>query len=155
MKYRATLLKLFPNGFIQLYIDPTQWNRFKGDMRRYKTDDILTIEIKKWYKQRTRKQLNLVWAIAERICADPNSTSYGDIPENVYQGIKIQATKYGYPIVEMKLGEKIMKVPKSFSNESDVTTSEAKILIDTAIMIASECGADIEDIIEEINKGGN
>lgn len=153
MKYRCTDLKLFSSGYVQVFIDPTQWNRFKGDMGRYKKDDILTIEIKKWYKQRTPKQLNLVWAIAERICSDPNSTSYGDIPENVYLGIKVQATKYGYPIVEVKVGNRIMKIPKSFSNESDVTTAEAKILIDTAIMIASECGADIEDIVEQISKG--
>jgi len=150
MKYRCTGLKLTKNGFVQLYIDPTQWIRFKYDMKKYKADEILTVEIKKWYKKRTRSQLNTVWLIAERICSDPESSSYGDIPENVYLGIKARAVNYGFPLVEVKMGENIVKVPKSFSNESDVTTKEAKILIETAILVASECKADIEDIIEEM-----
>lgn len=155
MKYRCTSLKLYPNGFVQVYIDPTQWKRFVDDMNRYKKDEVLTIEIKKWYKRRTQKQLNVVWMIAERICSDKNSSSYGDVPENVYLGIKAMATNYGYPLVEVKIGDKVMKVPKSFSNESDVTTEEGKILVDTAILIASECGADIEDIIDEMNRRAN
>ena len=152
MKYKAVALKLYPNGYIRLFIDPTKWNRFKIDMAKYKQKDILTIEIKKWYEQRTRSQLNTVWKIAGRIASDPESSSYGDIPENVYAGIKIQATKYGYPMTELKIGDRIMKVPKSFSNEGDITTKEAKILIETSIVIASECKADIQDILDEMIK---
>jgi hypothetical protein len=107
-------------------------------------------DIQKWRKRRSGNQLRLFWDIVDEIRTDPNSEAYGMSKGLVAEGIKFQAVDYGFPTEEVPVGKgQTKKVPMSISDGSNVNTANMSILIEVALMIGGQLGADVEQYKEE------
>lgn len=153
-KYRTSKPRLM-DGWACFAIHPDEWVEFKMEMQSIKPDKELSIEVKRYYKKRTKSQLDCVFGIARRIITDEHSSAYDkdasdEAVYNLFTGIKYRAVDFGFPVTKVQVGKVTKTVPKSASNDSDLTTKEMSTLVETAINVASEAGADIRDILDEL-----